>query len=66
MGRKAKFDVKSLEIGEKLPFPKNKRKWIWQYLGNFNKSNPDKKFDFIEDGTDGSFGGPGIFIVRVK
>lgn len=38
MGRKALFDVKSLKIGQKLPFPKRKVKYIYQYLNNFNRS----------------------------
>lgn len=59
MGRKAKYDVKSLKIGEKLPFPKVKRNWVWQYLRNFNKANEGKKFGFIED--DGK-----IFIERLS
>lgn len=37
MGRKAKFDVKSLKIGQKLPFPANKERYIYQYLNNFNR-----------------------------
>ncbi len=57
MGRKAKYDVKSLEIGEKLPFPKVKRKWVWQYLRNFKRANTGKDFDFKE--TD-----EGLFIER--
>ena len=54
MGRKPKFDVKSLEIGQKMPFPKVKRKWIYQYLNNFNKANDGKKFEW-----------DGEFVVRV-
>jgi hypothetical protein len=57
MGRKAKFDVKSLEIGEKLPFPKNKRHWVWQYIRNFERANKPKKFGFVDN--DG-----GLFIKR--
>jgi len=48
MGRKAKFDVKSLKIGEKLPFPANKEKYIYQYLNNFNRMGVGK-FVHIED-----------------
>lgn len=37
MGRKAIFDVRSLKIGQKLPFPRSKAEYIYQYLNNFNR-----------------------------
>lgn len=37
MGRKAIFDVRGLKIGQKLPFPRNKAEYIYQYLNNFNR-----------------------------
>jgi len=57
MGRKAKFDVKSLKIGEKLPFPKNKEKYIYQYLNNFHRST-GWEFVWIKEES-------GTFIKRV-
>lgn len=58
MGRKAKFDVKSLKIGQKLPFPANKRKYLYQYLNNFNRQKVGI-FGSIED-NEGK-----IFIQRI-
>lgn len=57
MGRKAKFDVKSLKIGEKLPFPKNKERYIYQYLNNFRKAT-GWEFVWIKEES-------GTFIKRV-
>ncbi len=48
MGRKALFNVKSLEIGCKIAFPERKRKYIYQYLNNFNRHNEPKKFGKFE------------------
>jgi hypothetical protein len=38
MGRLPIFDVKSLKIGQKMPFPKRKQRYIYQYLNNFRKA----------------------------
>lgn len=59
MGRKPIFDVKSLEIGQKLRFPKRKKEYIYQYLNNFHRSDPEKKYQKVE--KDGK-----IFILRVE
>ena len=59
MGRKPKFDVKSLEIGQKLPFPKNKGTWIYQYLNNFHRQDEERKYKKVEE--DGK-----LFIERVS
>ncbi len=48
MGRKALFDVKSLKIGQKLPFPNSKKKFIYQYLNNFNRQNEEREYKKIE------------------
>lgn len=58
MGRKPIFDVKSLKIGQKLRFPKGKKKYIYQYLNNFHTHNEGLKFEKVEQ--DGE-----IFIKRV-
>lgn len=61
MGRKPLFDVESLEIGQKLPFPKRKIKYIYQYLNNFNRKDREiiKEFAKAEVGGD-------TFIERIK
>jgi hypothetical protein len=59
MGRKALFDVKSLKVGEKLAFPKKRWPFLYQYLNNFNRANPTKKFGKVE--KDGQ-----LLIERIK
>ncbi len=49
MGRKPIFDVKSLKIGQKLPFPKSKGKYIYQYLNNFHLQVEGAKFVKVEE-----------------
>lgn len=55
LGRKPLYRPETLEIGEKLTLPRDKRKFGYQYARNFNKRTEGKKFKFVE----------GAFIERV-
>ena len=52
MGRKPKFDLKSLKIGQKMLFPKSKVKYIYQYMNNFRDREPGSDYAKVvtEDG----------------
>lgn len=59
MGRKAKFNVEMLEIGQKMPFPKSKKKYVYQYLNNFRERVKGTDYRHVEE--NGS-----IFIERIS
>ncbi len=59
MGRKVKMNVETLEIGQKMAFPKSKNKYVYQYLNNFHNRLKDRKFKKVDKGVQ-------IFIERVS
>lgn len=57
LGRKPKYDIKSLEIGQKMALRGQAKKFSNQYLYNFNKRGDEKFIRVIE--------GSSVFIERI-